>query len=110
MKENVRKELDAMETMLANWKANYLSFATSDGNNDFLAEEYQDEITMYISPYVRRLFECNHLTAEEAEEFLNYCYDQVEDLKLKIQDLENPPEKPGFMKKFVESTRRVLQR
>jgi hypothetical protein len=110
MQENVRKELDAMETMLANWKANYLSFATSDGNNDFLVEEFQDEITMYISPYVRRLFECNHLTPQEAEEFLNYCYDQVEDLRLKIQDLENPPEKPGFMQKFMESTRRVLQR
>ncbi|MFW6123201.1 MAG: hypothetical protein ACOC6L_03080 [Thermodesulfobacteriota bacterium] len=110
MKENVRKELDALETMLGNWKANHLSFATSDGNNDFLVEEFQDEITTYISPYVRRLFECNYLTAEEAEEFLNYCFNQVDELRLKIYDLENPPGKPGILEKFIDNTRRVLQR
>jgi hypothetical protein len=110
MQEMVRKELDAMEAMLANWKANYLSFATSDGNNDFLLEEFQEEITAYVSPYVRRLFQCNYLTAEEAKEFMDHCYNQVDDLKLKIQNLETPPEKSGFMRKSVESTRRVLQR
>lgn len=110
MQEMVRKELDAMEAMLVNWKANYLSFATSDGNNDFLVNEFQDEITTYVSPYVRRLYQCKYLTPEQAEEFMNHCYNQVDDLRLKIQELEKSPEEPGFMRKFVESTRRVLQR
>ncbi len=110
MKEMVRRELDALETMLSNWKANYLGFATSDGNNEFLVEEFQEEITTYISPYVRRLYQCNYLTSHEAEDFLNKCYLHVDDLRLKILELETPPEKPGFLRKFVECTRRVLQR
>ena len=57
MQENVRKELDALEEMLLNWKASYLGFATPEGGNDFLVEDFQEEITTYISPYVRRLFQ-----------------------------------------------------
>lgn len=110
MQENVRKELDALEQMVFNWKANYLSFATSDGNNEFLLEEFRAEITTYISPYLRRLYQCEYLTVDEADEFLDYCYNQVEELRLQIQELENPPGKPGILQKFIENTRRVLQR
>lgn len=110
MQENVRKELDALEQMVFNWKANYLSFATSDGNNEFLLEEFHEEITTYISPYLRRLYQCEYLTVDEADEFLDYCYNQVEELRLQIQELENPPGKPGILQKFIENTRRVLQR
>ncbi len=110
MKENVRKELDAMEAMLVNWKANYISFATSDGNNEFLVEEFQEEITTYVSPYVRRLFQCSYITAEEAEVFLEHCYNQVDDLRQQIHNLENPPDQQGLFQKIVENTRRVLQR
>ena len=110
MQENVRKELDTLEQMVFNWKANYLGFATSDGNNDFLLEEFHEEITTYISPYLRRLYQCEYLTVDEADEFLDYCYNQVEELRLQIQELENPPGKQGMVQRFIESTRKVLQR
>jgi hypothetical protein len=110
MQDNVRKELDTLEQMLFNWKANYLSFATPDGGNDFLVEEFEQEITTYVSPYVRRLYECNYLSPVEAEEFMDLCYDQVNDLRQLIQELETPPVKQGVWQKFVENTRKVLQK
>jgi hypothetical protein len=111
MEENVRKELDTLEQMLFNWKASYLGFATADGGNDFLLEEFQEEISTYISPYVRRLFQCEYINATEAEEFMDQCYNQVEELRLQIQELEGPgPGKSGLWQKVVDNTRKVLQR
>ncbi|MEW6386666.1 MAG: hypothetical protein AB1491_04020 [Thermodesulfobacteriota bacterium] len=107
MEDNVRQELDTLEQMVLNWKANYLGFATPEGNNDFLVEEFQEEITTYMSPYLRRLFQCEYLTAQEAEQFLNQCYDQVDDLRRLIQELEPPPEKQGFWRKLIGKTKGV---
>jgi hypothetical protein len=110
MQDNVRKELDTMEQMLLNWKASYLGFATPDGGNEFLVKEFQEEIMTYISPYVRRLYQCEYLTPVEAEEFMDQCYDHVDDLRQLIQELETPPEKEGVWQKIVCSTRKVLQK
>jgi hypothetical protein len=108
MKENVRKELDSLEMMVFNWKQSYLGDATPDGNNDCLVEEFQEEIETYMVPYLRRLFQCDHLTAGEAEEFLNFCHTQLEDLRNLIremeQEAETSPAKPGTWQKVVEQT------
>jgi ribosomal 50S subunit-associated protein YjgA (DUF615 family) len=112
MKENVRQELDAMEMMVSNWKGVYLRDATPDGNNDFLVEELQEEIATYMAPYLRRLFQCDHITAEEAEEFRNFCHSQVEDLRNLIREVEQeaeqeaepPPAKLGIWQKVVQQS------
>jgi hypothetical protein len=105
MEENVRKELDALELMVFNWKQSYLGDATPDGNNDCLVEEFEEEIITYMTPYLRRLYQCEHLTAEETQEFLNYFHSQVEDLRNLIrkmeQEAETPPAKPGIWQKVV---------
>lgn len=105
MEENVRQELDSLEKMVLNWKKSYLELATPDGNNDFLVAEFQEEINTYMSPYLRRLFQCEHLTQPEAEEFLNACYSQVEVLRAEIREVETPPAKPGIWQKVVKQTR-----
>jgi hypothetical protein len=105
MEENVRQELEALEMMVLNWKRSYLGDATPEGNNDFLLHEFQEEINTYVSPYLRRLFQCEHLSHAEAEEFLNACYDQVEVLRAEIRALETPPAKPGIWQKVVQQTR-----
>jgi hypothetical protein len=109
MEENVRKELEALEMMVLNWKRTYLGDATPEGNNDFLVEEFQEEISTYISPYLRRLFQCEHLTQPEAEEFMNGCSSQVDDLRRLIQELETPPVKPGVWQKLILKTKVVWQ-
>jgi len=105
MEENVRQELQALEMMLYNWKRSYLRDATPDGNNDFLVEEFQEEISTYMGPYLRRLFQCEHLTAQEAEEFLNFCDCQVDDLRGLIREVENPSAEPGVWQKVVQETK-----
>jgi hypothetical protein len=105
MEENVRQELEALEAMVLNWKRSYLEYATSEGNNDFLVEEFQEEITTYMSPYLRRLFQCEHLTQQEAEEFLSACYCQVDDLRAQIREVETSPAKQGIWQKVVEQTK-----
>jgi hypothetical protein len=105
MQDNVRKELEALEMMVLNWKRCYLEDATPEGNNDFLVEEFQGEIATYVSPYLRRLFQCEHLNTEEAQEFLEYCDSQVEDLRNLIREVETPPAKPGIWQKVVQNTR-----
>ena len=96
-----------MEEMVLNWKQNYLEYATPDGNNDFLVEEFQEEIATYISPYLRRLFQCEYLTDMEASEFLDSCYGQVDALRQSIQELENTPVKAGVWQEMILKTKVV---
>jgi hypothetical protein len=109
MEDNVRQELQALEAMVLNWKRSYLEHATPDGNNDFLVEEFQEEITTYVSPYLRRLFQCEHLTQAQAEEFLDSCYHQVDDLRRLIRELEQPTVKPGVWQETILKTKVVWQ-
>jgi hypothetical protein len=81
MEENVIKELDTLKVMLNNWKRGFLSWASPDGDNDYVLLEFTEEINSQLYPYVTRLFEAEHLSQSEASEFMNYCYSQVEDLR-----------------------------
>jgi hypothetical protein len=88
MEENVRKELDTLKGMLNNWKTGFQSWASPDGDNDHVLLEFTEEIQTNLYPYVRRLFETNHLTDSEAKEFMVYCYGQVEDLRCQLMEVE----------------------
>ena len=81
MELNVIKELQTLEMMVLNWKNDYLSMKTSGGGNEFLADEFHEEITTHVSPFVRRLCQNNHLSFSEAHEFLGVCYNHVEHLR-----------------------------
>ena len=109
MEEIVRKELNALEEMVLNWKRSYLEYATTEGNNDFLVEEFQEEISTYINPYMRRLWQCEYITDKEASEFLDSCYGQVDDLRQLIQEKETPPAKPGVWQEMILKTKVVWQ-
>jgi hypothetical protein len=88
MEENVRKELDALRSMLHNWKSGFMSWASPDGENAHVCLEFTEEIQTNIYPYVRRLFETNYLSDSEAKEFMIYCYGQVEDLRAQLSGVE----------------------
>jgi len=108
MKENVRQELEALEMMVFNWKRVYLGDATPEGNNDCLVEEFEEEIFTYMHPYLRRLYQCEHITAQKAEEFLSFCHSEVEDLRNLIrkmeQEAESPSAKLGIWQKVVQQS------
>jgi CRISPR/Cas system CSM-associated protein Csm5 (group 7 of RAMP superfamily) len=88
MEENVSQELDALKGMLHNWKKGFLSWASPDGDNEHVLLEFTEEIQTNIYPYVRRLFETEHITESEAKEFMSYCFSQVEDLRQQLKEVD----------------------
>ena len=89
MEENVIKELDTLKGMLNNWKRGFLTWASPDGDNEYVLLEFQEEIQAQLYPYVNRLLETQHLSQSEAREFMDYCYSQVEDLRDQLNKAEN---------------------
>jgi phage/plasmid-associated DNA primase len=88
MEENVQKELETLKGMVLRWKRSYLEWVSPDGGREFLAQEFVEEIDTQVYPYVRRLYECNHLSGPDAKEFLDFCYSQVEDLRDALREAE----------------------
>jgi hypothetical protein len=86
MEENVVKELETLKTMVLRWKRSYLGWVPDDGEGEYLLEEFRDEISTHVSPFVQRLFQNDHLTWPEAQEFLNYCYSQVEEVRQAVEE------------------------
>jgi hypothetical protein len=94
MEESVKKELDAIQGIVSRWKKSYLGWADPEGGNDYLLEEFSEEISTYVSPLIRRMWEGNHLSKSEVHEFLESCYSQVEDLRNLIKEKEAEPQQP----------------
>jgi hypothetical protein len=88
MEENVRKELETLQGMVLNWKKNYLGWAPPDGGWEYLPREFLEEIETHISPYIRRMYECDYLSPSEIREFMGSCYMQVEDLRNTLGEME----------------------
>ena len=88
MEGNVRQELDVLKQMVNNWKSGFLSWASTDGDNDYVLLEFSEEIQEQVYPYVTRLRETEYLSDLEAKEFLDYCYSQVEDLRGQLGQVE----------------------
>jgi hypothetical protein len=88
MEENVIKELNTLKGMLNNWKRGFLTWASPDGDNEYVLLEFREEIMAQLFPYVTRLLETKHLSQPEATEFMDYCYGQIEDLRDQLDKVE----------------------
>jgi hypothetical protein len=98
MEENVKKELDTIEQMVLRWQKNYLGWATSDGGNDYLIEEFSEEISTHVAPLIRRLYENKFLSPSEYHEFMESCSNQVNELHnlIKIKEAETKKTPKGI--------------
>jgi len=65
------KELKDLENMILNWSKDYVKRIDVHGGNEYLVEDFREEIGFYIVPYIRRLYHTGYLTKEEATEFSN---------------------------------------
>jgi hypothetical protein len=88
MEENVGKEMETLKGMVLAWKRSHLGSAPVDGGAEFLAQEFLEEIDSHVYPFVRRMYECDYLSASEAKELLDFCYSQVEDLRHALREAE----------------------
>jgi hypothetical protein len=102
MEENVIKELEALKTIVLRWKRSYLGWVPDDGEGEYLLEEFREEISTHVSPFVNRLFQNDHLTWPEAQEFLNYCYSQVEEVRQAVEEANSKQLKKASEHKPVE--------
>jgi hypothetical protein len=105
MEANVIKELEALKTMVLRWKKSYLGWVPDDGEGEYLIREFSEEISTHISPFVQRLFENEHLTWSETQEFLNYCYGQVEEVREAVEEAKTKQREKGPEHKQVEYSR-----
>jgi hypothetical protein len=99
MQEDLKKELNAITEIVLRWKKSYLGWVDPEGGNDYLLEEFSEEISTHVSPLIRRMWEGNHLSKSEVHEFLESCYSQVEDLRKLIKEKEadsSQPKKRGI--------------
>jgi len=102
MEENVVKELETLKTIVLRWKRSYLGWVPEDGEGDYLLEEFREEISRHVSPFVNRLFQNDHLTWPEAQDFLNYCYSQVEEVRQALEEANGKQRKKASQHKLVE--------
>ena len=72
-----KTENKPFEQMIKNWKASYLSLVDVTGGNEYLVEDFWEEIEENILPYV------------ESEGFARWAFQQVIDLKRLIEEIES---------------------
>jgi len=85
MEEGIYRELETIKGMVLTWKKSYLRWAPPTGDREYLVREFLEEIETHVYPYVRRLYECNYLSDAELDEFMMFCYSQVNDLRNALQ-------------------------
>ena len=102
MEANVIQELESLKRIVLRWKRSYLGWVPDDGGGEYLLEEFREEISSHVSPFVNRLFQNDHLTWPEAQDFLNYCYSQVEEVRQAVEEASSKQLEKASQHKLVE--------
>ena len=102
MEANVIEELESLKRIVLRWKRSYLGWVPDDGGGEYLLEEFSEEISRHVSPFVNRLFQNDHLTWSETQEFLNYCYSQVEEVREAVEQANSKQREQVSQHKLVE--------
>ena len=91
MEPNVIAEIETLKMMARNWKRGYESWIQLGEDNEYVYEEFTEEIITHFHPYMQRFVECEHLTSSEAGDLLRYCHGQVKKLREETGEAERRP-------------------
>jgi len=83
-------ELEILKGMMLAWKEDYSRLASPEGGDEYLCQDFSLEIEEYVYPYLRRMMETDHISQDQAREFLEFCYRQV----MELRDLIEEPKPP----------------
>jgi hypothetical protein len=89
-KEAGTDELQVLRGMVLAWKEDYTGSVPPDGGGEYLCQDFSYEIEEYLYPYLRRMVETDHISQDQAREFLEFCYRQV----MELRDLIEEPKQP----------------
>lgn len=81
VKEAGAGELEVLKGMVLAWKEDYSRSVPPDGGGEYLCQDFSYEIEEYLYPYLRRMIETDHISQDQASEFLEFCYRQVRELR-----------------------------
>jgi len=79
-------ELETLKMMISNWRRGYETWLTP-GDNEYVFEEFMEDIQKHLAPYVERLLQTEYWTNKEGREFSEYILNQLEELKGKANEL-----------------------
>lgn len=83
-------ELQVLKGMVLAWKEDYTGSVPPGGGGEYLCQDFSQEIEEYLYPYLRRMVETDHISQDQAREFLEFCYRQV----MELRDLIEEPKPP----------------
>ncbi len=90
VKEAGAGELEILRGMVLAWKEDYSGSVPPDGGGEYLCQDFSYEIEEYVYPYLRRMIVTDHISQDQASEFLEFCYRQV----MELRDLIEEPKPP----------------
>ncbi|MEJ5300041.1 MAG: hypothetical protein WHS38_03535 [Thermodesulforhabdaceae bacterium] len=79
-------ELGHVAAMVTAWKEAFFSQVGPGEGWEVLCDEFRDEIREFIYPYVRKLYLLRVIQEEEFREFLQFCDEEVEELRRMIEE------------------------
>ena len=106
MEPNVKEEIETLKLMARNWKQGYESWIQLGEDNEYVYEEFEEEVRTHMHPYMRRFVECEHLTSTEAGDLLEYCHGQVQKLREETDEAERRPN--GKISRICEKIRSLF--
>ncbi len=83
IRQHGAEELVELRRRVLLWKEDFFRLAPPEGGRDylFLCSDFMMEIEEYLYPYVRRLRETAHFDQAELDVFMDFCYQQIEELR-----------------------------
>ncbi|MFZ2089412.1 MAG: hypothetical protein WAU47_12635 [Desulfobaccales bacterium] len=94
IRQHGREELEDLRTRVGYWRDDFLSQAPPGGGSEwlFLVKEFHAEIDEWLYPYLRRMIETDHVSPQQAAEFMDFCYRQVLQVAVHLGITEDAPE------------------
>ncbi len=85
MDDMVMRELNDIEMIVGHWKDDYMSEITGK-NDEFLFEDFLEEIDTYVSSKVSRLYQSEYINYNEMKIFMDRCYKHLMELRGAIDE------------------------
>ena len=81
------QEVKDLMRMAVNWRKGYESWLSTDGDNEYVFEEFVNEVQEHLLPYMNRMVEVGALSKKDASALVFFYMEQVEYLKEKSVEL-----------------------